>query len=1098
MLLRALLLCPCAIIGAAHAESSAQFLRFGADEGLSQGAVHAIAQDAAGFIWLGTEDGLNRYDGYSLLHIMRDRKAEFGLPNNWVAALTQDAKGQLWIGTAGGGVVRRDPVDGRFYPLVDGRGKPLSDPAAEVRVLLFDRSGRLWIGTRDSGVRVVDLAKRVVRELRHAPTDGQSLSNDSVFAIAEGADGEVWVGTATGIDRVDPALASIRPLAPRLAQSLGAAFAAPRVQAIRVDSRGMLWIGTQHGLVRYDPAAGGIELLKQTPADAGSLPNDNVTAILEDSEQRLWIGTVDGLALLDRRSNRMASFRNAPADVSSLPDNHIVSLYQDQAGLLWVGTKSGGTARWSPRSWSFGHRHVGDGDADNIASFVEDRRGTLWVGTMGGGLYAQNRATGALTRYRHDPQRAATTIGDDNVMALAVDDVNRIWIGTMGAGVERLDPRSGEIRHFRHEADKPDSLGASGVMSLLRDSRGRIWVGTYGGGLARIDADSGRVLRYPIGANGTGLSSDRATALAEDRLGLIWIGTDGGGLNVLDPATGVFRAFQHSPDDPASLSADTVYALHVDERGIVWVGTRGGGLDRVIGAPVGRQPVTFKNVSEADGLPNSTVYGIESETNGTLWLSTNRGLVRFNSDDGSIRSFGRRQGLQGDEFNFGAHYRSPAGELFFGGPRGYNAFFADRLLFNAKPPELRLTQFAKFNAPVALDRTLESVQAIDLGYRDDVVTFGFAALDYTAPSDNRYAYRLEGFDENWVQAGTARQATYTNLAGGHYVFRVRGANSDGTWNEQGLSIPVNVDSPPWQRWWAYLIYAAAFMLALFAVWQAQQRRLQRETAYTTRLAEEVKTRTTELAQRNAELQKANAQLEDASVTDPLTGLGNRRYLQRAVGGLLAQPAGADPQAAAPQFAFMIIDLDNLKPINDEHGHEAGDSVLVQVADILKRLCGPRDIVVRWGGDEFVMLCHGANLNSAAALAERLRGTVAKQVFRAPAGQAVRTSASIGFSIYPFISASPESVSWQQALAFADAAMYLAKRDRNDWVGWAGTAMAAELPHLQKAMETDPEALQRQGVLEVRRRANGTEDTVDQLRVLARERNTESGPAAASR
>ncbi len=1065
-------------------ESTARFTRFGADEGLAQGAIHAITQDPTGYIWLATEDGLNRYDGYALTHIMRDRETVNGLPNNWVAALAQDQKGQLLVGTAGGGVVRRDPVNGRFFPLLDANGKSLVDPRAQVRALYIDADQRLWVGTRSAGLRVVDLRSNEVRDFRRDLTGAASLSDDSIFAIAADVNGVIWVGTALGIDSINPKSGRVTSRTARLAASLGVRSGPVKVQVLRVDSRGAIWIGTDHGLARFDPVSDAFEAIRRRQGDANSLPNDNVTAILEDAEQRLWVGTVDGLALLDRRTYRLTIFRNSPADLSSLPDNHIVSLFQDRSGLLWVGTKSGGTARWNPRSWSFGHRQLGKGEENNIASFVEDRQGTLWIGTLGSGLFAQNRATGALTRYRHDPRRASS-LSDDNIMALAVDDQDRIWIGTMMAGVMRLNPRTGEIKRFTHDPADPGSLGAPGVMSLLRDSRGRIWVGTYGGGLARIDADTGAVTRYPIRRNGAaGLSSDRATALAEDLTGLVWIGTDGGGINVLDPASGKFRAFVHAPDDPRSLSADTVYAVHVDDRGGVWVGTRGGGLDQVIGTPVGTQPLVFRNYSESNGLPNSTVYGIESSANGLLWLSTNRGLARLNPADGQVRSFGRSQGLQSDEFNFGAHYQSPSGELFFGGARGYNAFFPGRLRFNEMPPPVVLTEFAKFNAPVDFGSSLQSVAGIGIGYRDDVVTFGFAALDFTAPAANRYAYMLEGFDQNWVEVQHERQATYTNLAGGHYVFRVRAANSDGVWNERGLAMPLDVATPPWLSWWATLLYVLAFALALSAVWAAQQRKLQREAKYTSRLSAEVAERTVELAQRNLDLEKANKQLQDASITDPLTGLGNRRFLHHAIAKIFAQHATSSEARQRPRFVFIIVDLDNLKPINDQYGHEGGDNVLIQVSDILKRLCRASDFVVRWGGDEFVMMCHGANLESAAVLAERLRMTVAKQIFRAHAGQAVRTSCSIGFAPFPFVDCSPDSVSWEQALALADLAMYQAKRARNDWVGWAGTSLAADVPNLDKLIEADHEAMIRQAILEIRRRSQITDDTVDNLRALS--------------
>jgi diguanylate cyclase (GGDEF)-like protein len=421
--------------------------------------------------------------------------------------------------------------------------------------------------------------------------------------------------------------------------------------------------------------------------------------------------------------------------------------------------------------------------------------------------------------------------------------------------------------------------------------------------------------------------------------------------------------------------------------------------------------------------------------------------------------------------------------FFFGGPGGYNAFFADRLRLNDTAPPVVLTSFLKFNTPVAL--THDGDASIRLGYRDDVITFRFAALDFTAPRENRYSYKLEGFDKDWVQAGNASQATYTNLAGGDYVFRVRGANSDGHWNQEGLAVRVSAEAPPWVRWWAFTIYALLFALALYAVWAQQQRRVKREADYALRLAGEVAERTGELAQRNLDLEKANKQLLDASVTDTLTGLGNRRFLQNTVTALLASAAERRGGGGEPQFMLLIVDLDHLKPINDQHGHEAGDRVLVQIAEILRHLCRASDIVVRWGGDEFVVLCNGADLSAAAILAERIRTSVAKQIFRVKEGVTARTSCSLGFAPYPFIAEAADRTTWEQSLALADAALYQAKLERNDWLGWAGTSLAAELPQLLETIARDHDSLRRQGVLDVRRRSVNAEDTVDRLRVLPR-------------
>lgn len=1074
-----MLLCA-AVPGIAGAEilSGVQmhFTRLGAEAGLSQGSVMAIAQDGSGFLWLGTEDGLNRVDGVEVQHFLRDRSDATSLPNNWIAALATDPNGRIWVGTDGGGVVWRAPGDKGFRRPATTSGQALLDPRSHVRVLAADSQGRVWVGTRREGLRVIDLQAGVTREYRNDPTDPESLSSDSVLALRHDPAGFVWIGTESGLDRLDLDRGRITRFGPRLEALVGGEGGSPRVTALHLDRRGMLWIGTSNGVARFDLPSDRFDLLRHDAADARSLPDDRVTTIFEDDEQRLWFGTAGGLALLDPRADSFTSFRHDPADHSSLPDSHIVAIFQDRTGLLWLGTKAGGAATWNPRSWSLGHRKLGAPDADNVAAFVEDSRGTLWIGSFGGGLTSIDQRSGHVISRLHEPG-AGGSIGDNYVMALAVDARDRIWYGTMSAGLERLDPATGQIKRFPYGPARANALPSPGIMSLLLDSRGEMWVGTYGGGACTVNITTDAIRCYPLQrGDSPGLSSDRATALAEDRFGFVWVGTDGGGLNVIDPASGRIASFRHDPQNPRTLSADTVYSIHVDEAGRVWVGTRGGGLDEVRGAPFGRQDPHFRNFSEVDGLPNSTVYGIESDGSGRLWLSTNRGLARFHPTEERFQSLRESHGLQGDEFNFGAHYRSRSGQLFFGGARGYNAFYPERLRFNEKVPPVVLTAFLKFNAPAAIGVAPELLDKVDLDYRDDVVTFRFAALDFAAPDENRYAYKLEGFDSDWMDAGNARQATYTNLAGGRYVFRVKASNADGRWNEAGISLPITVAQPPWLRWWAFVLYAATILLALYATWAAQNRKLAREAAYARLLEQRVAERTEEIARRNADLQVANEKLTEASLTDPLTGLGNRRCLHKTIETLQAS-------GQAHGVVLMIVDLDRLKPINDQHGHKGGDRVLIQISRSLQQLCRSSDRIFRWGGDEFVVLCRDADLDSAAALAERVRSSIAKQIFRVGAGAVARTSCSIGFAPYPFIPGAADAVSWEQALAISDLALYRAKTRRNYWVGWGGTHSTAAVPDLLGEIGRDPERLEQEGHLEVRRRPELNEETVDRLRAL---------------
>jgi len=1065
-----------------------QFTRLTAEDGLSAGGVMAILQDAQGFMWFGSEDGLDRYDGYEVRHYIHDRTQQNSLPDNWIAALAEEPNGTLWIGMAGAGVVARKTT-GELEDLSFVHGE-------HIRKLHIDRQGRLWIATRDRGLVMIDRDRSSARRYHSVADDTSTLASDSIFAVTEDLSGALWIGTPNGLDRLDPL--SGRVERQPLEKWLPSAQRDRAVTALQQDRRGDLWVGTNMGLLRISPdSPDKVTFYRNHAGDPSSLPSDRVQAILEDSAHRLWIGTANGLALYESHGDRFEIYRHNPADPASLPDDSVISLYEDRDGLLWIGTKTGGAARWNSHSWSFGHHPRGNanfGDA-NPTAFATDATGTLWIATLGEGLVSIDRQLGTVTHYRHRTGDSAS-LPDDRVMSVLVDHEGVVWAGTMTAGLARLDRRTARFKIYRPDPTDLGSLPALGIMSLLEDSHGRVWVGTYGGGLARLDRATDRFVRYGAEPNdATKLSSDRATALAEDRSGRIWVGTDAGGLCLLDVASGRFTCFPREPHNEHGLSSDTVYAIRVDERGRVWVGTRGGGLDEVLGSALTPARIQFRNYSEAQGLPNATIYGIESDSSGRLWLSTNRGLSRFDPTTGDVRNFRHAHGLQGDEFNFGAHYRSRDGEFFFGGPGGYNAFYPERLEFNSRAPAVVLTAFLKFNEPARLPLLPERLTNIELGYRDSVVTFEFAALDFASPEHNRYRYKLEGFDQDWVDAGAKHSVTYTNLAGGRYLFKVKAANSDGVWTETGLSLPLTVTPPPWASAWARAGYALAIGLLIFFVWRNQQQKLRRKALYAQRLEQEVQDRTAELGLRNAELERVNRRLRETSVTDPLTGLGNRRYLYETMAALTpeAQRSAGERSAkdiAAPttQGVLLIVDLDHLKPINDLHGHEAGDQILVAVADILRRCCRASDLLVRWGGDEFVIVYLDADLAAAELLAEGIRSAVAKHVFHLSGGETARTSCSIGFCRHPFVLETPGVLSWEKTLAIADAALYHVKKERNGWIGWAGTAAAASMPSLLEALERDADALERNGVLDVRRPRFRPEDTVNALRAQLRRRN----------
>jgi signal transduction histidine kinase/ligand-binding sensor domain-containing protein/CheY-like chemotaxis protein/HPt (histidine-containing phosphotransfer) domain-containing protein len=818
-------------------------------QGLSQNTVNSIFQDSRGYIWLGTESGLDRYDGYSIRAYHRQRGNPHALASDYIWKIAEDASGNLWLATDGGGVARWDRRADRFDQFRHDPRRPDSLASDSVRTLIIDSSGQVWVGTEDRGVDILDPKTGTARHLRHHDGDPHSLPSDQVYAIYADRDGRIWIGTDGGLSRYRPASGDFINYAPG---RNGSGLSDRQVRAIYQDGAGRMWIGTRSGgLDLFDPRTGTALVYRHRAGDPESLSSDWVRAILEDSAGRFWIATQDGLDLLDPTTDHFTRYGNEPDDPRSLPESEIMSLYQDRGGVLWIGTRGGGASHWNPRTWLFGHYRSAFFHDKVVNAFADDGRGTLWVGTTGGLVEIDTHTGRERLIGRAGP--LSMRLSDQRVFSLHYDADGVLWAGTMSGGLDRIELASGKVAVYRSQPGHPESLPANGIMSLFEGRSGTLWIGTFGGGLAALDRRSGRLTRYPYDrTDDTGLSNGRATAIVEDGLGNLWVGTPGEGLNLFVRSSGRFYHFRADNHDPGSLSDDTVYALHADPDGHVWVGTSGG-LDEVIGSSDHPERVRFETPPATLRMPSQVIWGIESDREGRLWLSTDDGLVRFSPRTATIRVYHEAQGLQGDEFDFNAHYHGRDGRLYFGGNNGFNGFSPEGVSEHAPPPRVVLTGARLMNRPLPLGSLPRAGHPLELGYDQKLVTFDFAALDYASPADNRYAYRMVGFDSGWTDAGTEHRATYTNLAPGDYTFRVRAANANGTWSPVGLSIPVRVAPAPWNTAAARLGYLAMALLAVASLmWRLRARR-QRALRYARELELTVEERTRELEERNQQL-----------------------------------------------------------------------------------------------------------------------------------------------------------------------------------------------------------------------------------------------------
>lgn len=1037
------------------------FDRLTTADGLSHDSVNAVVQDHSGFIWFGTQDGLTRYDGVRTV-VFRHRPADLtSLSDNWVWALLEDSRRNLWVGTGGGGVNLWDPQRRGFLRFQNDEADPRSLSHDAVRTIFEDREGNLWIGT-EGGLNRFNPERGDFTRYMHNPIDPGSLSNDDVRAILEDRTGRLWIGTYGGglnlLDRETGIFTHYRH-----DENDPSSLSDDSLRELFEDAEGNFWIGTyEGGLNRMDRDNGTFERFRHDADDPTSLSDDRVRAVLQDSKGVVWVGTDDGLNEWLPESRSFGHYTSNPADPASLSDDSVQSLYQDRGGVLWVTTRAG-ASKWNVNTGSFnGYRADPSRPHESLLensvwSLADDGKGTLWVGTYGA-LTRMDLTTG---RTRHYLPGGPGSLADDRVFSLLVDGQGVVWVGTFEGGLHRLNPDGETFTRFQHDPGNPRGLASNKVASIYEDREGVLWIGTYGGGLARFDRASETFVAYRHDPRSvTSLSDDRVLTLFEDSAGVLWVGTHGGGLNGFDRRTGTFTRFRNDPQNEASLSADGVASITEDRQRNLWVGTMGGGLNKWTLEDRQAHRVAFRHFRESEeggeGLSNGVVYGILQDEAGLLWISTNNGLLRFDPVTEIFRRFDDTHGLQSREFNSGAYHRSVTGEMFFGGNQGFNSFFPDSIQTNTHQPPVVLTSLQKVNRELESETPLVELGEIELSHKDYVVSFEFAALDFTAPKQNRYAYKLDGFDEDWVEAGNLNRATYTNLDPGSYTFRVRGSNSDGVWSANELELGVRVIPPWWRTWWAYAIYGflAIALVARYLFDQARRNEIAEKRRLT--LEAQVRERTSELAERNQELQRAIQQLELASVTDSLTGLRNRRFLVNTIERDLAlvhrlrrdrEEHGVE--GPPTDSLFLIFDLDGFKDVNDSYGHSAGDRVLLQVRDLLEDACRKSDSIIRWGGDEFLVVARHTDREAAEKLAERLRASVENHDFSLGNGQTAKLSCSIGFAFYPFLSNNPRLFNWEQVMAVADRALYVAKKSgRNAWVGVYETEKTRQIEPLR--------------------------------------------------
>jgi serine phosphatase RsbU (regulator of sigma subunit)/ligand-binding sensor domain-containing protein len=771
--------CLLALCAALHPSLQAQtgvlFDHVTVRQGLSQGTVNCILQDAQGFMWLGTQDGLNRFDGYDMKVFKHDPADPKTLNDNFIVFLGEDSSRTLWIGTL------KNPKTLNRY---DRRTESFTEvPRESVAVAglrigashpeYVDPAGVRYGGTIGGGVTRTDPRTGKVEVFRHEQGNAATLADDRVFSVVGDRNGGVWIGTRDGLDRFDPRSGVFTHY--RHDEKNPRSLSDNWVWPILEDHQGNIWVGTFNGgLNRFDRGTDSFTRFRHDETNPRSLAGDRLYSLAEDRSGMIWVGMGDNG--VDRFHPDMAAFRHLrhePRDAASLADDNITAMFVTSTGTAWVGTR-GGLDRWDRPAGQFVHygKVVPKGGSPGgliAQSFAEDHSGGLWVGTLSDGLYRWNQSTGTFTVFKHDPANPRS-VSDNRIYSLCEDRSGTLWVGTYRAGLNRLDKATGAFTRFQHSDSLPGSLGGPGVWSLLEDREGTLWVGTLGGGLDRFDRESG-----------------------------------------------TFTHFRHDDANPKSISDDIILCITEDRAGVLWIGTTGGlnRLDRASG--------TFQSYREKDDLANDMVFGIMEDGQGNLWMSTNKGISKLDPRRESFRTYTYADGLQGDEFNQGAAARDPrTGEILFGGANGFTVFQPDQVKDNPYVPPIVFSAFSRYNTDDAEGRPIQekgidAAERIILSYKDNVANFEFAALSYYNNDKNQYSYKLDGYSDNWIRLGTERRATFTNLDGGEYTLRVRASNNDGIWNDDGAALSLTVTPPWWKTKLAYACYALAFFGLLYVL-----------------------------------------------------------------------------------------------------------------------------------------------------------------------------------------------------------------------------------------------------------------------------------------
>ncbi|MGV3503710.1 MAG: two-component regulator propeller domain-containing protein [Adhaeribacter sp.] len=834
---------------------SYKFSRVSPEEGHINNQVNCILKDRRGYMWFGTNAGLNRYNGYAFEVFQHAAGDTSSLSADFIVNLAEDPQGYIWVFTQQG-IDLYDPTTGSFIRDPAPFLKKYGLPDAGIRHILKDGQGYYWFVHPSKGLFRYAPRQGQTTRFAHQAGDPQSLADNRIAAFAQDRSGAFWVMHDRGIlEKIDGRSGKVT-YRNRDLQQLSGRDAKPYV--IFPDADGDLWVfvpEADKGVFYFNNQRKTFQTI-DTRSRPLQLNNNLVRSITQDDQGLVWIGTDHGgINLINKDYGTVQYLRHQANDERSISQNSIYALYKDPTGIIWVGTYKEGINYYHRHLYKFQtYRHhpqqPGSLPFNDVNRFAEDAQGNLWIGTNGGGLLYFNRATGQFRQHLADAARPGA-LSSNVIVGLHLDRARQLWIGTYYGGLNLFDGQF--FRAYRHQAGQPASIASDLVWDIFEDSRGKLWIGTLGSGLDLFDRQQ-QTFRHFVAGQPNSVHTNYILHFTEDRDGDLWFATDNG-VGRYERRTGRFSSYANSPGAARGLSDNQVNTVLADSRGLIWIGTNKGL------SFFDKQRNAFRSFRREDGLPDNAIQGILEDNAHHLWVSTQNGLSRLQvSSDAAgriqlaFKNYGVSDGLQAAAFNTNAAFKTGKGELVFGGSQGFNLFDPRSFEVNRIAPNVVLTGLQLFNQPVAvgqewegrviLDSALSATRQIVLSHRQNMFTVSFAALSFLQPEKNQFAYKLEGFNDAWLQADSkTRKATFTNLDPGTYVLRVKAANNDGIWNQQGVSLKITILPPWWLSRPAFVLYALLLAGALYVgrrriqARERRQFRLEQERQEARRLAE---------------------------------------------------------------------------------------------------------------------------------------------------------------------------------------------------------------------------------------------------------------------